>query len=226
MAAFSVRRSLMTSAAALAVFGAVAAVLRWLPATAKLDESVALWLNQKAVAFPRAVEIFHGITYLGSSAFQIDLSIGVVLILLLYRQWRLASAWVIVELISIVLIERSKLFFGRARPTFNGLYVLEDSFSFPSGHALSSMVTFGMLAYLVAIGFEQSAIRRITVALCAALIVLIGFSRLILGVHYLSDVVGGYALGAAWLAFAVALLEDVRAHYGPAGAKSGGTAGQ
>jgi len=226
MAAFSVRRSLVTSAVAFVAFGAIAGVLRWLPATAKLDESVALGLNQQAVAFPKAVETFQGITYLGSSAFQIDLSIGVVLILLLYRQWRLASAWVIAQLVAIVLIEKSKLAFGRARPSFNGMYVLEDSYSFPSGHALTSMVSFGLLAYLVAIGFEQSAIRRVTVALCGALIILIGFSRLLLGVHYLSDVVGGYALGAAWLAFGVALIEDARAHYGGSRAKSGSKAGQ
>ena len=65
-----------------------------------------------------------------------------------------------------------------------------------------------------------------TVALCAAFILLIGFSRPFLGVHYLSDILGGYALGAAWLAVAVAMIEDARAHHGARAEKASGTAGQ
>jgi undecaprenyl-diphosphatase len=226
MAVRSVKRLLIASAISLAAFGAIAAAVTWLPDTAKLDESIAVRLNQQAVASPAAVQFFRAMTYLGTSPFMIDLSIGVVVILLLYRQWHLAAAWVIAELICLVLIEKTKLAFGRLRPSFNGMFTLEDSYSFPSGHALSSMVTFGMLAYFVTLGYEQSGIRRITVALCAAFILLIGFSRPFLGVHYLSDILGGYALGAAWLAFAVALIEDVRAHFGAATGKSGGTGGQ
>src|SRR5438874_8842771 len=127
MPALSVKRPLTLSAVSLAAFGAIAAAVTWLPATAQLDESVAAQLNYQAVASPAAVHFFRGVTYLGTSPFMIDLSIGIVIILLLYRHWRLAVAWVIAELICIVLIEKTKLAFGRSRPSFNGMFALEDS---------------------------------------------------------------------------------------------------
>src|SRR5262245_34301914 len=216
MLAPAVRRSLLCSGLALAVFGAIAAAVTWLPAVSHVDETVDARLNEQAASSPAAVRFFLNVTYLGTSPFLIGLSIGVMAILLLYRQWRLAAAWGITQLISVILIEKSKLAFGRARPAFNGMFTIEDSFSFPSGHALGSMVAFGLLAYLVILAFHQPPLRTFTVAVCGALIVLIGFSRLFLGVHYLSDILGGYALGAAWLAFAIALIEDARSHYAAA----------
>jgi membrane-associated phospholipid phosphatase len=226
MLAPAVRRSLLCSGLTLVVFGAIAAGVTSLPAVSHVDEIVDARLNEQAASSPAAVRFFLNVTYLGTSRFLIGLSIGVVVILLLYRQWRLAAAWAITQLISIILIEKTKLAFGRARPAFNGMFTIEDSYSFPSGHALGSMVAFGMLAYLVTLAFHQPPLRRLTVALCALLIALIGFSRLILGVHYLSDVLGGYALGAAWLAFAVALIEDARIHYGASKLQSNGGSGQ
>ena len=92
-----------------------------------------------------------------------------------------------------------KAIFVRPRPEFVDSYYRELGFSFPSGHSMLSVVFYGMLAY--AMGRLLTVRRqRIALALGAAILALaIGFSRLYLGVHYLSDVLAGWAAGVCWL---------------------------
>ncbi|HKO15135.1 MAG TPA: phosphatase PAP2 family protein [Gemmatimonadaceae bacterium] len=98
--------------------------------------------------------------------------------------------------------------FQRPRPPGAARFLHGASFSFPSGHALGSVIGFGMLAYLLA-GFWSPARRhRFLVAATADLLVLaIGLSRLYLVVHYLSDVIAGYAAGLVWLAACITGVE-------------------
>ena len=102
-----------------------------------------------------------------------------------------------------------KLAFHRPRPELAFLQL--DTYSFPSGHSTAATAVFGALAFLV---WPHARTARRRVALVAAAVCLVGlvaFSRLYLGVHYLSDVLAGLALGAAWLSlclFAHALLAD------------------
>ncbi|MFC4852785.1 phosphatase PAP2 family protein [Actinophytocola glycyrrhizae] len=70
--------------------------------------------------------------------------------------------------------------------------------SFPSGHAMSSLVSYGVLL-LVFTPLLRPATRRATIAVVATLVFVIGFTRMALGVHYLSDVVAGWLLGCLWL---------------------------
>jgi undecaprenyl-diphosphatase len=213
MLAPAVRSSLMVSAMALAGFGGVALAVHSLPAVPAVDEAIAQRLNHHARDSSTSVDFFRWITALGTTPFLIWLSVAVIAILFVRRQWQLASAWIICLLLVALFIERTKLAFGRVRPAFNGEFAREDSLSFPSGHAMASMVVFGLLAYLIATATTDRRLRRSTLLLCGVLIALIGFSRIYLGVHYLSDVIGGYLLGAAWLAFSIALIEDARQHY-------------
>ncbi|NPV08693.1 MAG: phosphatase PAP2 family protein [Anaerolineae bacterium] len=87
----------------------------------------------------------------------------------------------------------------RPRPEVVEALVKVDSFSFPSGHALLAMAFYGAVALLLAPSVRTRCGRMAIYGLTGAVLLLIGVSRLHLGVHYLSDVVGGYALGAAWL---------------------------
>lgn len=84
------------------------------------------------------------------------------------------------------------------------------SFSFPSGHATTAMVLYGTLAYLVARLEPTPGQRRATFGAAAFLILLIGWSRIYLGVHYPSDVLAGYLSGLAWATFAALGIEAVR----------------
>ncbi len=88
------------------------------------------------------------------------------------------------------------------RPPESFFAYLETGYSFPSAHAAMSFACYGFIVYLVWRSATSQSFRTIAVLGLSVLIGAIGFSRLYLGVHYLSDVVGGYALGAAcvWLA--------------------------
>ena len=92
-----------------------------------------------------------------------------------------------------------KAVFQRERPSFEEPIATASSFSFPSGHALASFAVYGALAYVVLGGLRSRRARVSCMGGAVLLIVAIGFSRLYLGVHYLSDVLAGYSVGLAWL---------------------------
>jgi undecaprenyl-diphosphatase len=101
-----------------------------------------------------------------------------------------------------------KLGFHRARPTPYFSLAVPNSFSFPSGHTLVAICFYGMLAHLISSRIRSAAIR-LGIWICAVLmILLIGFSRIYLGVHYASDVIAAYAAGTVWI-LTVVLVEPL-----------------
>jgi undecaprenyl-diphosphatase len=93
-----------------------------------------------------------------------------------------------------------KLYFARQRPEFDEPLLHLATYSFPSGHAAYSTMLYGLLAAYVAHRVDRWRWRLASVLMCAAIIVLIAFSRLYLGAHYLTDVVAGVLEAVAWLA--------------------------
>ncbi|MBI3942774.1 MAG: phosphatase PAP2 family protein [Chloroflexi bacterium] len=91
-----------------------------------------------------------------------------------------------------------KLFFQRARPDITGRLIAEQGYSFPSGHAMSSLCFYGIIVFLLAYG-KPGTLRWAGPLIGGFLILMIGLSRVYLGVHYPSDVLGGYLAGAVWL---------------------------
>jgi undecaprenyl-diphosphatase len=94
-----------------------------------------------------------------------------------------------------------KMLFARVRPALEVARIpLPETYSFPSGHALTSLLFFGSLAFLVIL--HEGSLRRalIAIALCVLAALSIAMARVYLGVHYLGDVMGSWLLGAAWLA--------------------------
>ena len=91
-----------------------------------------------------------------------------------------------------------KLFFGRERPEVVPHLVQVSNASYPSGHAMLSAVAYLTIAAMLARGEKRLAPRLYLLALAVVLVVLIGLSRLYLGVHWPSDVLGGWCLGSAW----------------------------
>lgn len=103
--------------------------------------------------------------------------------------------------------------FQRARPEGAAAFLHGTSFSFPSGHALGSLVGIGITTYLLVAFRESRPLTRVlTSAAGVLLIACVGWSRLYLGVHYLSDVVAGFAAGGVWLSCCIAGIEYYR-HY-------------
>ena len=138
--------------------------------------------------------------------------IGVVVaaFLAIRRHWILLSGWVAAFAGAGVLTTVLKNVIQRPRPIGADQFLHGESFSFPSGHALGSLIGYGMLAYLLVLPVDRRRQQLLIVAAAGVLIVAIGFSRLYLGVHYFSDIIGGYAAGLLWLSACISGLEVVR----------------
>lgn len=106
---------------------------------------------------------------------------------------------IILNLILVFFINQfTKLVFTRPRPM--GINLIEESgYSYPSGHAMISMAYFGFIAYLLYKNQKNKFIKSVLIISLIVTIILIGFSRIYLGVHYLSDVVGGFLLALVYL---------------------------
>jgi undecaprenyl-diphosphatase len=99
---------------------------------------------------------------------------------------------------------------GRPRPSVVEGVDIVHSLSFPSGHAMTSLIAYGAVAYLVARLEPKPVMRRFTWTLAVVIVLAIGTSRMYLGVHYPSDVLGGYLAGLAWLAFVASGVTAIR----------------
>ncbi len=177
--------------------------------TTRFDEGVLLWMNARAT--PGLDRVALRVTALGDGVVvaAISLVAGTLLWLLGQRAYAallatgVGGAWVIYPVL--------KLVFDRPRPQlFEWRAHYAHASSYPSGHATMAMVLLVVLAYIV---HRLAGRRRIGVAamlLAGAAVLLIGLSRLYLGVHYPSDVIAGYVVGFTWAVFCALAVEALR----------------
>jgi len=200
---------LVISLAGLWVFAGVTEdVIHHDPLT-QFDVALLDWLHARATATGYAV--FNAISLLGSPVTLTILALAVALLLAARRELIVLAGWLAAfaggGLLDVVL----KLVIRRPRPPGAAAFLQHFSWSFPSGHAMASLIGYGMLAYVLTLLWIHRRSAQIAVVLGAALLIIaIGFSRLYLGVHYFSDVVGGYAAGVLWLSACVSGLEVAR----------------
>ncbi|MCC7463742.1 MAG: phosphatase PAP2 family protein [Gammaproteobacteria bacterium] len=152
---------------------------------------------------------FAAITHLGDRDFLLGVGTIVFACLLALRHTRLAAAWLYTTLGGALLNPLLKRVFARRRPLHDHDFVVATGWSFPSGHASGSLLVYGMLVYLV-VRHTRPAFHMPIATLGIVLIIVIGASRVILQVHYLSDVLAGYMSAAAWVALCIAALEALR----------------
>ncbi len=106
-----------------------------------------------------------------------------------------------------------KNFFERERPNINRI-MEADGFSFPSGHSMGSMTYYGFLGYLV-LRSKRKPLSKLGLGILLCLVILlIGISRIYLGVHYPSDVLAGFIAGSVWLVTCISLLEIIYLYKG------------
>ena len=127
--------------------------------------------------------------------------------------FKLKNKKFILQLLGVVILSALanmalKEAFNRARPTIEHLVVVE-SLSYPSGHAMSAMAYYGFLIYLVFHIKMNKWLRFFLTLLFSALIFFIGLSRIYLGVHFPSDVAGGFVAGLIWIAFCIVLFNII-----------------
>jgi undecaprenyl-diphosphatase len=174
----------------------------------QFDLTLLNWLQ--AHHGPASDQIFRAISALGSPLVLITLALGVALFLGISKEGLLLEGWLLAFLGGALLNNVLKSVIHRPRP-YAASASLSHSWSFPSGHAMVSLIAYGMLTYLLMILGHRSRRARLAIVGCATLLVLaIGFSRLYLGAHYFSDVVGGYAAGMLWLSACISGLEVTR----------------
>lgn len=151
------------------------------------------------------VSFFWFITYLGSVWVMVPVSIAVSLVILLKKKYEYFFPFIICVGGGVINAYLLKIIIAKPRPEEVSVY-LEKLFSFPSLHSISAMLVYGFFAYFL-IHFTKNWQTKLNIIFgSAVLILLIGFSRLYLGVHYFSDVIGGYILGALWLWFGISLV--------------------
>lgn len=165
------------------------------------DQRLAIWLHEHASG--AAVDVFTAISFAGSTVVLAIVTLTAVAVSLGRRKFGdallLACVFVGVEALNGLL----KLVFQRDRPEFADPFVQLDTFSFPSGHASGSIAVYGAIALLAARAVQRWRARVLVGGAVLALVSLIGFSRLVLGVHYFSDVLAGFCSGFAWLMMCV-----------------------
>jgi undecaprenyl-diphosphatase len=129
--------------------------------------------------------------------------------LLWRRLTRLAVFVAVTVAVNPLLNELVKVAVHRARPVLTDPVVHANGASFPSGHAQAAMVGYSVLL-LVFLPVLRGPARPVAIVVAALMVLAIGFSRVALGVHYVSDVLAGYVLGAAWVASMIALFNTWR----------------
>jgi undecaprenyl-diphosphatase len=152
---------------------------------------------------PAALAFAGAITWLGAGVVLAPLGVIVGGVLLARRKVVTLYAWVLALAGSGLLNVTLKGWFMRDRP---GETALLPSWSFPSAHAMNSLVTYGMLAYLL-LRVVPRRFQPALVATAIAIPLLVGASRVVLGFHYFSDVVAGFLAGFAWLAVCITVAE-------------------
>ncbi len=159
---------------------------------------------------PVADQVFRAISALGSPLVLITVALGVAVFFVVSKQSLLLEGWLLALVGGALLNNVLKRAIHRPRP-YAASASLSGSWSFPSGHAMVSLIGYGMLAYFLFILGPRSPRVRLAIVACTTLLVLaIGLSRLYLGAHYFSDVVGGYAAGMLWLSACISGLEVTR----------------
>ena len=116
----------------------------------------------------------------------------------------------VINLLGITIINNLiKVIIARPRPEINKL-VTETGYSFPSGHSMVSMAFYGYLIYLIYRYIKNKYIKWSLIVLLSILICLIGISRIYLGVHYTSDVLGGFLLSISYLVVYISLIKNLK----------------
>ena len=173
--------------------------------TRAVDEAILLALRDPADPSnpigPRWVEImFRDVTSLGSPSVLALVTIAAIGYLWLENE-RGTALFLLVAIAGGAAVEiLLKLGFARPRPELVSHLVDVNSFSFPSGHATMATITYLTLGVLLASAQERRRMKLYLLAIATFLAVLVGISRIYLGVHYPTDVLAGWCIGAAWAA--------------------------
>ena len=188
----------VTGAALLFTILLVLVRLQWVPLES-VDRGSASDINSLISGDKTLVSVIKAITWLGSDGVLWTVTGAAAVLLALRRRWWLAAYLLVAGAGALIMDPVLKSLVGRLRPVVAHPVAHGTGNSFPSGHSLGSIVCYGAILLVFLPAVRPGRWRRAFIALIIALVALIGISRVLLGVHYLSDVLGAWALGITWL---------------------------
>jgi membrane-associated phospholipid phosphatase len=200
-------RIVLAGCAVMLLFGALSVPILDLGAVRDFDARSSAWFH--AHAAPTVQDVFRVITAFGSPVLWV-LGIGLGAYLILRRDWSLLAGWALAMAAGKLWNMGLKEWIAQPRPAFEGWTNPEDGYGYPSGHTMQAAIAYGMLAYLA---WRHVANRRARAALAvgaAGIVALIALSRLVLLVHFPSQVIGALFAGGLWLLVSAAFTATLR----------------
>lgn len=171
--------------------------LRW-PPLESVDHGAAARINRLIAGDHTLVTVVKAVTWLGSDVALAAVIGAAAAYLALRKRWRLAVYLLVAGAGALVLDPVLKSLAGRLRPVVAHPIASGTGDSFPSGHSLGSIVCYGAVL-LVFLPAARGRWRPAVITVVITIVALVGISRILLGVHYISDVIAGWAIGIAWL---------------------------
>jgi undecaprenyl-diphosphatase len=202
----------VTVAALVFVLLLIAVRLQWAPLESA-DHGTATSINSLIAGNATLVRVVKAVTFLGSNGVLWAVIAAATVILAIRRRWRLAAYLLVTGAGALTLDPILKSLVGRLRPVVAHPIAHGTGDSFPSGHSLGSIVCYGAIL-LVFLPAARGRWRTAFITVILTLVALIGISRILLGVHYLSDVVGAWAVGITWLGITALAFELTRSAAG------------
>jgi undecaprenyl-diphosphatase len=172
------------------------------------DKHVAEWFHQRAT--PGLTAAMQIITDFASPLWVTCVAVIIGLGLCWKRCWYRLLALVLVIPGGMALLPLLKMAFHRHRPSFPDAFSIFQGYSFPSGHTMAATLLYGLLAVFAVLTFDTWRPRAWAVLGAVVMILLVGFSRVYLGAHYFSDVLGAVVAGLAWLVLSLTAVDALR----------------
>jgi undecaprenyl-diphosphatase len=167
------------------------------------DHGIATWFHERLT--PMFVSVLRAFTEFGSAEW-----IGVILFALVlffvWKRWWLSLVTLVVAVPGGMLLnEWVKILVHRQRPFVNGPFVDWSGYSFASGHTIGATLLYGQLLLFILPALKARHWRRLCIFSAISLVLLVGFSRIALGAHFLTDVLAAIFFGIIWLALCIVL---------------------
>lgn len=169
------------------------------------DTTVRLWVY--GLRTPLTKAIFIPCTYIGN--WQTLVSFALLLIIIPKTRKNIGIPMAITALASTGLYSVMKMLFHRPRPDVALHLINQGGYSFPSGHSMNGLVFFGILIYLIRRNCRNKKTANVLTIILLVLTFAIGFSRVFVGVHYPTDILGGWSLGLAVVMLAMIVIDKL-----------------
>lgn len=172
------------------------------------DQGIASWFHERLT--PAFVNVLHAGTEFGSGEWIGIAVFALVLFFVWKRSWPSLVTLLVAVPCGMLLNEWLKLAVHRQRPFVEGAFVDWSGYSFASGHTIAATLLYGQLLLFVLPSLKARHLRLLCIFAAASLVVLVGFTRVALGAHFLTDVLAAIFFGIIWLMLCTVLGKSVR----------------